>query len=306
MVHKKASTVIFLIVLISFTGAQLEKKTTTTVTPSTSTETTETTPTTTSSTTTTAPTTTTPTTTTAPTTTTTPPTTPATTTAVPPTPTPVPSPDYRKWSYHDKNDNKTCVIVQLAVQLNLTYVKADNKSSNVLYNLPANDTVVLDGSCGKDEQWITVQWGGKSQMKLQFTANNSQFMLSEFDLFINATDVSTDAKADQSIELYHKHNEFPTSVAMSYHCNKIQTIGFTNTSEGIDVVVNATISHVQFEAFHVQDNENFSTAQDCEAITTSDIVPIAVGCALAGLVIVVLIAYLVGRRRAHARGYLSM
>lgn len=72
------------------------------------------------------------------------------------------------------------------------------------------------------------------------------------------------------------------------------------------VDVNATIAHVQFEAFHKQDTHQFSTARDCEAIDTPDIVPIAVGCALAGLVVVVLIAYLVGRRRAQARGYLSM
>ena len=34
----------------------------------------------------------------------------------------------------------------------------------------------------------------------------------------------------------------------------------------------------------------------------SDIVPIAVGCALAGLVLIVLIAYVIGRRKSH-RGY---
>lgn len=42
------------------------------------------------------------------------------------------------------------------------------------------------------------------------------------------------------------------------------------------------------------------------SIFLTDIVPIAVGCALIALVIVVLIAYLVGRRRAQARGYVSM
>lgn len=108
------------------------------------------------------------------------------------------------------------------------------------------------------------------------------------------------------MELYHVHNDFATPLAMSYHCNKLQTLSFTNTKDGKDSVANATISHVQLEAFHKQDNEQFATARDCEAIDTPDIVPIAVGCALAGLVVVVLIAYLVGRRRAQARGYLSM
>lgn len=39
------------------------------------------------------------------------------------------------------------------------------------------------------------------------------------------------------------------------------------------------------------------SAVHCTADNTSDVVPIAVGCALAGLVVIVLIAYLVGRRR---------
>jgi lysosomal-associated membrane protein 1/2 len=52
----------------------------------------------------------------------------------------------------------------------------------------------------------------------------------------------------------------------------------------------------------------FFSAVDCAAdkVITSDIVPIAVGCALAALVVVVLVAYLIGRRRARQRGYQSV
>ena len=48
------------------------------------------------------------------------------------------------------------------------------------------------------------------------------------------------------------------------------------------------------------------TAQVCAADqTTSNIVPIAVGAALAGLVVIVLIAYLIGRRK-NKKGYESV
>ncbi len=62
--------------------------------------------------------------------------------------------------------------------------------------MPVNQTNVATGSCGTDTQSITVQWGNKSQMMLQFTANTTaqQFMLSELDLTINASDVFADAK----------------------------------------------------------------------------------------------------------------
>jgi len=335
MAHKKA-TVIFLIALISCTCAQDDSTTentigrrtttttttttvtpiTTTVAPTTSTDA-PTTSTVAPTTSTVAPTTSTvaPTTSTiAPTTSTVAPTTstvapststvsPSTTTVAPP---PLPQPDYKLWTFSEKD--QVCVLAQMAVQLNFTYKKADDKPLNVLYNIPANKTAVVNGSCGKDDQSITVQWGQNSQMTLQFTANASaqQFMLSEVHLTINASDVFKDAQANQTIELYHVNKEFATSLSMSYHCNKMQLIGFTNSKDGKDIVANATISHVQLEAFHTQKTNTFSTARDCEAIDTPDIVPIAVGCALAGLVVIVLIAYLVGRRRAQARGYMSM
>lgn len=49
------------------------------------------------------------------------------TTTIAPAPTPVPSPEYTKWSYPE-NKSETCVIVQLAVQLNLTYTNLGKSS----------------------------------------------------------------------------------------------------------------------------------------------------------------------------------
>lgn len=79
------------------------------------------------------------------------------------------------------------------------------------------------------------------------------------------------------MDLYHIHNDFATTLSMSYHCSKAQTIGFTNGKDDKKIVANATISHVQLEAYHKQKSDEFSTARDCEAIDTPDIVPIAVG-----------------------------
>ena len=48
-------------------------------------------------------------------------------------------------------------------------------------------------------------------------------------------------------------------------------------------------------------------ANRCDAdYVTNNIVPIAVGCALAALVLVVLIAYLIGRSRNNKGGYQSV
>ena len=52
-------------------------------------------------------------------------------------------------------------------------------------------------------------------------------------------------------------------------------------------------------------NSNFITdVVECPADTnTNSLVPIAVGAALAGLVVIVLIAYLIGRKRSRQSGY---
>jgi lysosomal-associated membrane protein 1/2 len=54
-------------------------------------------------------------------------------------------------------------------------------------------------------------------------------------------------------------------------------------------------------------DDDFGYATECDAdFTNSDIVPIAVGCALAALVVIVLIAYLIGRKRSRQKGYQSV
>lgn len=99
--------------------------------------------------------------------------------------------------------------------------------------------------------------------------------------------------------------EFKTPVGMSYHCTRAQWLNLTQTDKNVQSST-VQLSQLQFEAFHKDNKVHFSTAKDCDSIDTPDIVPIAVGLALAALVVVVLIAYLVGRRRNAARGYLSM
>lgn len=46
----------------------------------------------------------------------------------------------------------------------------------------------------------------------------------------------------------------------------------------------------------------FSSVEECQLDENNMLIPIIVGAALAGLVLIVLIAYLIGRKRSHA-GY---
>lgn len=246
-----------------------------------------------------------PTTTEAPTTTTVPPTT--TTTVAPPTPapTPVPAPTTYTWVWTEKN--VTCLIVQFAAQLNFTYPTIDNKTENVLYNIPSkNFTYTGDCGNGTTPQQFVVLWNDSSLL-LRFEQNttDSRFGLSEIVLGINPSNDFPNAK-NETFRLYHVGNVFNTPLHHSYYCTKVQTLNLTANETSTIPIASLRLSHVQLEAYHTTEGTHFSQANDCDAIDTPDIVPIAVGIALTALVAVVLIAYLVGRRRAQARGYVSM
>lgn len=111
--------------------------------------------------------------------------------------------------------------------------------------------------------------------------------------------------------------EFQTPINRSYLCMDVGVISMHaelhDTSEqgggsGEKLNnVNFTATSVQFDAFRPVDLKPsiLQTPLDCD-FKPSDVVPIVVGCALAGTVLLVLIAYLVGRRKNRARGYQSV
>lgn len=107
--------------------------------------------------------------------------------------------------------------------------------------------------------------------------------------------------ANQTLTTLSYSNEsFDIPANFSYHCNREQQL---NATDGSSLFF---LSKVQFEAFKKGNDQKFSAAKDCDSDITPDIVPIAVGISLIALIVVVLIAYMVGRRRQQARGYLNI
>jgi len=112
----------------------------------------------------------------------------------------------------------------------------------------------------------------------------------EFVVPINRSYLCTDAGSKKMHTELHKSNE--------------------PTGDGGIKLPDALLSakKVQLDAFRIKESapqDEFQTSMDC-TYRPNDVVPIIVGCALAGLVLMVLIAYLVGRRKSRARGYQSV
>ncbi|GLH04967.1 Lysosome-associated membrane glycoprotein 1, partial [Gryllus bimaculatus] len=212
-----------------------------------------------------------------------------TTTVVPPT----------KGHFVVKDGNKTCIIADLAIQVK--FVK-DNATWE--FDVPANASS-NGGICNNEtqEQDLALSWddeqGKLFTLNFQFSKNDTskKFVVSQITLGVPLQ--------NKTLNLTEEEPMFSTSVSKSYRCEKEQEIKLTEEGTNTTYAV-LKVSKLQLEAFHTSEDEKFSAAEDCAGSSSPDIVPIAVGCALVGLIAIVLIAYLVGRRRSQARGYLSM
>ncbi|XP_025832664.1 lysosome-associated membrane glycoprotein 1 isoform X2 [Agrilus planipennis] len=244
------------------------------------------------------------------------PTPPPTSTPVPPAPSPSPFPPANPgdpstglWSMHYGDTNSSCVILKAAIQIEFPYTE-NNKSSRGLVNVPTNATV--EGDCKEDDKTLTLMWyykndttnTTKNSLIIEFEESKDKYQVKQIKVNINPKITFADYNGTEPIVLIYNHTHFTTSSSKSYKCDKEQTLNLTENS---NVTVGYLhIWHTQFQAFHNSSSQEFESAEDCEPISTSDVVPLAVGCALAALVIIVLVAYLIGRKRAQARGYLSM
>lgn len=216
-------------------------------------------------------------------------------------PAPPPELDYKL------RKNKT-VCIEMTGEVNITVkykLKNSTKMGTANFLLPKNGKA--SGTCaipGKDSTAILTlaftnmkfgwtfdvkkdnSWTSKSMMLMVTMKGNK--------LFPNA------AKDSITVESGNKSNvvTIKAQAAMSYSCSTSKTYML-----GKDVTLN--FEKVQVQPFNEEKNK-FSKADQCDKTTpskkTNNIVPIAVGCALAGLIVIVLIAYLIGRRKT-SRGY---
>ncbi|XP_014471149.1 PREDICTED: lysosome-associated membrane glycoprotein 1-like [Dinoponera quadriceps] len=242
-------------------------------------------------------------------------TTPSSTTTIPttvpsnittPAPTPVPPPKTKKWTV--KQNDTLCIIVQMAAQFDFSYT-VNNTTIQKTIDVPSNSNAT--GTCGNTEQNIMVSWYTQNDSRqlnnftLHFVKNETikLYSLHHFEISLAPEEFPAD-KWNKTVTLVHMVPQYETRLSDSYRCLKEQKLDL-HVNGVNETVGHLTVSNLQFQAFRTDNKTIFGLAKDC-AFDTPDIVPITVGCALAGLVVIVLIAYLVGRRRSQARGYLSM
>jgi len=242
------------------------------------------------------------------TTTTTPaPSTTTSTVAPTPTPAPVPSPQKGKWFI---NGTDAIIVLRMAAQVDIAYNDTNQKTINKEINIPADNNVTkANGDFQKNNELIVLSWKAsnasqENSVAFHFNKNEQSkiYSLSSIEVSIDASDLPG---LNHTLKLVHSKNLFNTTVGHSYRCVKLLNFNLTNMDNSTQVLGQLKVTDLQFQAFKDDHQSNFGLPEDC-ASETSDVVPIAVGCVLAGLVVIVLVAYLISRRRSQARGYLSM
>lgn len=210
------------------------------------------------------------------------------TTVVPSTsaapPTKPPSIDECSWNV--TQDNVTCIRVELKalfiipIEGKMEYIVITQNATDNLSNCSlSNDTqkFVL-----KERNYTLTMIFAKEVGKVFVNETTLEYSLSE-----GTGSVSSDARI------------FTVKAGNSYMCKSLVDLKLGN--------VTMEIQDMHIQAFGVQGSSDYGAVEECEADDkVSDAVPIAVGCALAALIIIVLIAYLVGRRQSRQKGYQSV
>jgi len=188
-------------------------------------------------------------------------------------------------------------------------IKMDVKNPEKTYYVDEKSNITVNGTCDKSSRLLTIKMGKKFQLSLFFE------MVSSFAAMLGKSKQQWEQKSlqakfffgNETVKVNDTKSRYSSDVETYYSCNN----GLQFSSGGV------SFDFSKFEVQPFSDHTKNTTkgfgdkGEICKADeptptpTTgpdSDIVPIAVGCALAGLVVIVLIAYIIGRRRTH-RGY---
>ena len=216
-----------------------------------------------------------------------------------------------------------CIILDAEASGTVAYETTSNETKTFDFKIPALTST--RGKCLDAQNGTTTE-----RITLEFYPNNittSEAASRPWVLTINFKEDSRQTNNAYAIDSYSLYVEYYPEIfenateqdhtyvkdekaEAEWHGEK--TVGFTCSKSGLSFQEDSSIvfQNLKVVAFGIFDTPEFKDTQGFEQckldIRTSDLVPIVVGACLAGLVIAVLIAYLIGRARAKRQGYTSV
>ncbi|XP_048049414.1 lysosome-associated membrane glycoprotein 1b [Megalobrama amblycephala] len=193
-------------------------------------------------------------------------------------------------NYNVTNSTDTvCLLARMGLQLNISFTSSSHgKTVQEVLNLHPN-LIKVSGSCTPDFATLKLTEDNIS-LTFSFSLNSTsnKYHLSGLELSAALPDM-----AKRIVFSNTTLNYMVGTLGHSYMCQKEKTLSVTQ-----DFSLNTF--QLQVQPFGV--NGDFGAAEECELDEDDMLIPIIVGAALAVLVLIVILAYLIGRNRSHA-GY---
>jgi len=234
--------------------------------------------------------------------------------------------DTGKWSVGN------CLLADFSMKFHLNLNRTHLGINQTDYEVPADAVVNSDqANCQGTTNVLDLTWKEKAQndsnteltRKITATfkkAENASSPMYGMTRFVAVFEVgkfnASGNLSSSTVEMIYQAKPgnlvFQTPLDRSYTCKNIDLVTLNTTlryDNHMNAALNATdmsATNVAFDAFRPKESpKSFRTPMDCD-YKPNDIIPIAVGVALAALVVAVLVAYVVGRNRQRQRGYQSV
>jgi len=244
---------------------------------------------------------------------------PTTLPTLPPPTTPLP-PEAPTNPWNVSTNGFICILAEFALTLRIGYNSTVKDGYDTTgFNIPSDASVDTNNSyCNNITQVLSLNFDIVNQTmgNITFTFNQTKdninvekvkliYQLTEnlFPNYINKKDYGKMITAESDnlalFEVDHSH---------AYGCNSKTSVKLNNIAIVETNGAELEITKARVQAFMNKTTDEFSAVSECKADGTevSDVVPIAVGASLAGLVLIVLIAYFVGRKRSRRLAYQSV
>lgn len=226
------------------------------------------------------------------------------------------APKVFNYTVFDSKSGNFCVVLQAGVRLNFNYTYDKNKTKEFSIDLAVpyqNGTFEnVTGTCGKDIQSIMLPVNDREGWNVTLTFNLTKD--TKYQEIILASVIVNYREDNKTFPMSDSNKTFTASQTNMTIWNTPNGQGFwCHKSEDIDfkqklALTQIQLSNMKVEAFrkkNTTDIDPYKYTQCEQDNEMGNIVPIAVGAALGALVLIVLIAYLVGRKR-NIRGYESV
>ncbi|GAA6084224.1 lysosome-associated membrane glycoprotein 2 isoform X2, partial [Tachysurus ichikawai] len=210
----------------------------------------------------------------------------ATTSLPTPEPTTLPVPEVGDYVVRAEQNSSACLMARMGLQF--SFRMGDGFQT---INLDPNVTKP-SGTCGSNGSDSTLMLiSDKIIVQFVFANQTSKFFLSGLNLTVVPGSGPNFNAVGTNLSLWE------ASLGSSYMCKKEQSFNISGV-----LILNTF--ELQVQPFGVT-NDQFSTAHECSVDDASLLIPIIVGAALAVLILIVVIAYVIGRRKTYV-GYQTL